>query len=427
MAKNKKIVTAQEAVSMIKSNDRVFIHSVALTPHILIDAMVARADELENIEIVHIHTEGEIPYCDKRYEGTFHTNAFFIGANMRKQVNEGIGDYVPVFLSDISSLFQRNILPVNVALIQVSPPDKHGYCTLGPSVDVSLSAVKQAKYVIAQCNPNVPRTHGDGVVHIDDIDAIVEVDAPIHEVPMKTISPEEQRIGRYIAELIDDGATLQMGIGSIPNAVLNALENHKNLGIHTEMFSDGVIPLVEKGVINGSQKKLLPHKLTACFVMGTQKVYDFIDDNPIVAMKETSYTNDVGNIRINPKVTAINSAIEIDITGQICADTIGTFQYSGVGGQVDFLRGAALSEGGKPILAMQSVTRRGESKIVPFLKQGANTTTTRSHVHYVVTEYGVVNLFGKNLRQRAKELIKIAHPDHREWLEKEAFERFKIF
>lgn len=422
-----KFKSAAEAISVIKDEDRVFIHSVAMTPHKLIDAMVARAGELKNIEIVHIHTEGEIPYCDARYEGIFHTNAFFVGANMRRQMNEGYGDYVPVFLSDISFLFQRNVLPVDVALVQVSPPDKHGYCTLGPSVDVSLSAVKQARYVIAQCNPNVPRTHGDGVVHIDDIDALVEVEDPIHEVHMKPISPEEQKIGEFIAEMIEDGATLQMGIGSIPNAVLNALGNHKNIGIHTEMFSDGVIPLVEKGVINGSQKKLLPHKLTACFVMGSQKVYDFIDDNPIVAMKETSYTNDVSNIRLNPKVVAINSAIELDITGQVCADTIGSYHYSGVGGQVDFLRGAALSEGGKPIIAMQSVTRRGESKIVPFLKQGANVTTTRAHVHYVVTEYGVANLFGKNLRQRTKALIGIAHPDHREWLEREAFDRFKVF
>lgn len=420
-----KWVNATEALSIVESGNRIFIHSVAMTPHVLIDALVARAHELRNVEIVHIHTEGELPYCKPEYANAFYPNAFFIGANMRKALSEGIGDYVPIFLSDISTLFRNRILPVDVALIQVSPPDAHGYCSLGPSVDVTLSAAETARYVIAQVNPRVPRTHGDGIVHEKDIDFAVWHEAPIHEVAQAPVGMAEEQIGRHIASLIEDGATLQMGIGAIPNAVLAQLEHHRDLGIHTEMFSDGLIPLVEKGVITGKYKKVIPHKVVACFVMGTQKVYDFIHDNPIVSMKETAFTNDTSIIRKNPKVVAINSAIEIDLTGQICADSIGTYQYSGVGGQMDFMRGAALSEGGKPIIAMASVTKNGASKIVPFLKQGASVTTTRAHVHYVVTEYGVANLFGKNLRQRAKALIAIAHPSHREWLEKAAYERFK--
>jgi len=420
-----KWVNATEAVSIVQSGNRLFIHSVAMTPHVLIDALVARAHELRHVEIVHIHTEGELPYCKPEYTDAFYPNSFFIGSNMRQALSEGIGDYVPVFLSDISTLFRNRILPIDVAFIQVSPPDQHGYCSLGPSVDVTLSAVETARFVIAQVNPRVPRTHGDGIVHEKDIDFAVWHEADIHEVQCAPITAVEQQIGKHIAALIEDGSTLQTGIGAIPNAVLEQLEHHRDLGVHTEMFSDGLIPLVEKGVITGKYKKVIPNKIVACFVMGTRKVYDFIHDNPIISMKETAFTNDTSIIRKNPKMVAINSAIEIDITGQVCADSIGTFQYSGVGGQMDFMRGAALSEGGKPIIAMASVTKTGASKIVPFLKQGASVTTTRAHVHYVVTEYGVADLFGKNLRQRAKALIEIAHPDHREWLEKAAYERFK--
>ncbi|MBX6379428.1 acyl-CoA hydrolase [Thermoflavifilum aggregans] len=420
-----KWVQAAEAVSVVQSGHRVFIHSVAMTPHVLIDALVARSHELQNVEIVHIHTEGDLPYCKPEYADAFYPNSFFIGSNMRQALAEGIGDYVPVFLSDISTLFRHRILPIDVAFIQVSPPDKHGYCSLGPSVDVTLSAVETARWVVAQVNPRVPRTHGDGIVHEKDIDFAVWHEADIHEVQSAPVTAVEQQIGRHIAALIEDGSTLQTGIGAIPNAVLEQLEHHRDLGIHTEMFSDGLIPLVEKGVITGRYKKVIPNKIVACFVMGSKKVYDFIHDNPILSMKETAFTNDTSIIRKNPKMVAINSAIEIDLTGQVCADSIGTYQYSGVGGQLDFIRGAALSEGGKPIIAMASVTKNGASKIVPFLKPGASVTTTRAHIHYVVTEYGVADLFGKNLRQRAKALIEIAHPDHREWLEKAAYERFK--
>lgn len=418
------IVSPEEAVACIQSGNRVFIHSVAQTPHRLIAAMVAQSDRLRDVEVCHIHTEGPLPYLEPQYEGIFYPNSFFIGANMRKQLNQGHGDYVPIFLSEIPLLFTRKILPVDVALIQVSPPDAHGYCSLGPSVDVSLSAIVSAKYVIAQINPNVPRTHGDGMIPVSTIHAAIEVDDPIYEVPAGAISPIEQQIGKNVASLVEDGATLQMGIGGIPNATLAELVHHRKLGVHTEMFSDGVIDLIERGVITNECKKVIPYKTVTGFVMGSRRVYDFIDDNPGVAMKSTAYTNDTAIIRRNPKVTAINSAIEVDLTGQVCADTIGTFQYSGVGGQMDFVRGASLSEGGKPIIALPSATKYGESKIVPFLKEGAGVTTTRAHVHYIVTEYGIANLYGKNLRQRARLLIDIAHPDHREELERQAFARF---
>lgn len=418
------LTTAAEAVSCIKSNDRVFVHSVAMTPHTLIDAMVARSEELRDVEVIHIHTEGPAPYADPKYAGSFRHNACFVGANVRKSVQEGAADYIPIFLSEIPLLFRRNILPVDVALITVTPPDKHGFCSLGSSVDVTIGALESAKYVIAEINPQAPRSHGDGMIHISRIHAAIEVDKPIYATKKRVISETDQKIGKFISELVEDGATLQMGIGGIPDAVLAELTHHRDLGIHTEMFSDGVIELVERGVITGTRKKILPNRITACFVMGTQAVYDFLHDNPMVAMKDSSFTNDTALIRQNPKVTAINSAIEIDLTGQVCADSIGMKHFSGVGGQMDFIRGASLSEGGKPIIALSSVTARGESKIAPFLKEGAGVTTTRAHVHYIVTEWGVVNLYGKNLRQRAKELISIAHPDHRESLERAAFARF---
>lgn len=425
MAFHLPITSPEKAVSAIQSGNRVFIHSVSQTPHTLINAMVARADELRDVEICHMHTEGPLPYLERQYQASFRPNSFFIGANMRKQLAEGIGDYVPIFLSEIHLLFQRNILPIDVALVQVSPPDEHGYCSLGASVDISLAAIHSAKYVIAQINPRVPRTHGDGLIPVSLLHAAVEVDTPIYEVLPAPISDLDRKIGRYIAGLVDDGATLQLGIGGIPNATVAELIHHKRLGIHTEMFSDGVIDLIERGVVTGEHKAVLPYRVVSSFVMGSQRVYDFINDNPGVAMKQTSFTNDTAIIRRNPRVTAINSAIEIDLTGQVCADTIGTYQYSGVGGQMDFVRGATLSEGGKPIIALASKTSRGESKIVPFLKEGAGVTTTRAHVHYIVTEYGIADLYGKNLRQRARALINIAHPDHREALERKAHERFK--
>jgi acyl-CoA hydrolase len=420
-----KYTTAEESVKCIRSGDRVFIHSVAAAPQTLINAMTAKAPELRNVEIVHLHTEGGAPYARVEYAESFHVNAFFVGANVRHALGEGHADYIPVFLSEVPNLFRKNVLPLDVAMLNVSPPDKHGFCTLGVSIDVARAAFETAKCVVAQINPQVPRTQGDALIHVNDIDLMVEVDEPLQESRPPELTETDLAIGRHIAELVDDGATIQMGIGSIPNAVLASLTDHKDLGVHTEMFSDGVIPLVESGVINGRLKVKHAGRMVAGFVMGTRKLYDFIDDNPQVLMLDISYVNDTAVIRRNPKVTAVNSAIEVDLTGQVCADSIGTRQYSGVGGQMDFIRGASLSEGGKPIIALPSTTKRGESKIVPFLKQGAGVTSTRAHVHYIATEFGVAYLYGKNLRQRAAELIEIAHPNHREALEQAAYERFK--
>lgn len=418
------LVSLETAASYVKSGDRIFVQGAAMTPNRLLNAICQRYRELREVEIVSIHTDGEVLFAREPYRNSFRINTCFVGSNIRDVVNTNRGDYIPIFLSEIHLLFRRNILPVDVAVVQVSPPDKHGYCSLGVSVDVTLPAVQCARRVIAQVNPMVPRTHGDGIVHVSQIDAMVEVNEPIHQYATGEISEIEARIGRHVASLIEDGATLQMGIGSIPNAVLSNLGGHRRLGIHTEMFTDGILTLVEAGVVTGEEKALEPNMIVTCFAAGSQKLYDFIDDNPLVHFKEAAYTNDTANIRRNPKVTAINSAIEIDLTGQICADTIGSLQYSGVGGQMDFIRGAALSEGGKPIIALPSVTAKGISKITPFLRHGAGVTTTRAHVHYVATEYGVVNLFGKNLKQRAEALVSIAHPDHRESLQAAARERF---
>ncbi|NND14983.1 MAG: acetyl-CoA hydrolase/transferase family protein [Eudoraea sp.] len=419
-----KIVPLEEAASKIKSGQRLFIQGAAMTPNTLVNGVCARYEELENVEVISIHTEGPVHYALDPYRSSFKINCCFVGGNVRAAVNTNQGDYIPIFLSEIHLLFKANRLPLDVALIQVSPPDRHGYCSLGVSVDITLAALKYAKTVIAQVNPQVPRTHGDGIIHKDRIDIAIEVDEPIHEQPIGKISKSEESIGKNIANLIVDGATLQMGIGNIPNAVLTNLMGHRRLGIHTEMFSDGILPLVEAGVITGEEKKIKPGKIVSCFAAGTKKLYDFLDDNPSVHFKEAAYTNHTGLIMRNPKVTAINSAIEIDLTGQVCADTIGTKQFSGVGGQMDFIRAASLSKGGKPIIAFSSTTNKGVSKIAPVLKEGAGVTTTRAHVHYVVTENGVVNLYGKNLYERAKALISIAHPDHQESLEKAAFDRF---
>lgn len=422
-----KTVSAQEAVKIIESGNRVFIQGAAATPQTLIKALLERHNELKNVEIVHLHTEGEAEYAQEKYQGVFHLNSFFVGANVRKSVNSGFSDYIPIFLSEIPSLFSKDILPLDVALIHVSTPDKHGFCSLGVSVDIAITAIKNAKYIIAQVNPNMPRTHGDGFIHVSKFDAVVEVNDEIGTCKNPEITDVEKKIGEYCAGLIDDGSTLQMGIGAIPDAVLKALTNHKGLGIHTEMFSDGVIDLVKKGVITGEHKKVYPGKIVSGFVAGSRELFDFIDDNPTIAMLDISFVNNTAVIRKNPKVVAINSAIEIDITGQVCADTIGTYQFSGVGGQMDFIRGASLSEGGKPIIALPSMTAKGISRIASILKPGADVVTTRAHVQYVITEYGIAELYGKNLRERAKELIKIAHPSHREQLTKECFERFKMF
>ena len=417
--------SAHEALSKIQSGQKVFVHGSAATPLHLLRALSDRATFVKNVELISVSTLGENKLAAPEYKDSFYFNSLFVSANIRQAINEDRGDYIPVFLSEIPRLFNQKILNLDVALIHISPPDKHGFCSLGVSVDVAKAAVNNAKYVIAQVNHQMPRTHGDGLLHISEINALVEVDEPLPEVNYKSkITEIETAIGKNCASLIEDGATLQLGIGSIPDAVLQQLYTHKNLGIHTEMFSDGVIDLLEKGVITNRFKKKHRRKVTASFAVGSKRLYDFVDDNPQFAFLEADYVNDAYVISKNPKVVAINSAVEIDITGQVCADSIGTYQYSGVGGQMDFMRGAALSVEGKPIIAMQSVTKTGESKIVPFLKQGAGVVTTRAHVHYVVTEYGIANLYGKNLKQRAYELLSIAHPNHKEGLEKEIFKRF---
>lgn len=419
-----KIVSVEEATAVVKSGNRVFLQGAAMTPNKLINAICERYKELKDVEIISIHTEGQVNYAIDPYKQAFKINSCFVGGNVRKAVNTNQGDYIPIFLSEIHLLFRRNILPLDVAVVQVSPPDKHGFCSLGVSVDIAIPAIQKAKKVIAQINPQVPRTHGDGIIHQDKIDLAIEVDEPIHSHPMGNISDLEHQIGKNVAELIEDGATLQLGIGNIPNAVLTNLMDHQRLGVHTEMFSDGLLPLIENGNITGEEKEIKTNKIVTAFAAGSQNLYDFVDDNPLVHFKEAAYTNDTNLIARNPKVTAINSAIEIDLTGQVCADTIGTRQFSGVGGQMDFIRGASISKGGKPIIAISSATGKGVSKITPVLKQGAGVTTTRAHVHYVVTEYGVVHLFGKNLYERAKALVSIAHPDHQEALDRAAFERF---
>jgi acyl-CoA hydrolase len=421
-------LTAEKALEIVKPGDRVFVHGGAATPHHLLKALAARASDLYNVEIVSISLQGDAIIADKKYKSSFRINSLFVSQNIREAVNAGRGDYIPIFLSEIPILFKRGILPLDVALVQVSPPDKHGFCSLGVSVDAAATAVNTAKFVIAQVNPRMPRTLGDGIIHIDKFDALVFAEHELPEVISHDRHPEiSARIGTYCAELVEDGATIQMGIGCIPDAVWNSLAHHKELGVHTEMFSDGIIPLVMKGVITNQHKKKYRGKIVTSFLLGSRKLYDFVDDNPSVVVLNVDYVNDTAIIRSNPKVTAINSAIEVDTTGQVCSDSIGMYHYSGVGGQMDFVRGASLSEGGKPIIALPSTTSKGLSRIVPYLKQGAGVVTTRAHAHYIVTEYGVANLYGKNLRERAKALIQIAHPNHRETLEREAFERFHTY
>ncbi len=420
--------TAEEALSIIQSGQRVFVQGSAQTPLYLLRELAKQAYRLNNVELVFITVQGDITVDKPEYEGIFNINCMFVSNSIRKAVNEGRADFIPVFLSDIPDLFKKGYLPIDVALVQVSPPDAHGYCSLGVSVDIARSAVNTAKHIIAQVNPNVPRTHGDSLIHTERFTAVVYGDEPLPEVDYGSkVGEGELKIGKYIAGMIDDGSTLQLGIGTIPDAVLKSLTNHKNLGVHTEMCSDGIIDLVESDVINNVKKRIHPNKTVTGFAVGTRRLYDYVDDNPAFVFLDIDYVNDPHVIRRNPKVIAINSAIEIDITGQVCADSIGTTQYSGIGGQMDFMRGAALSEGGKPIIALTSRTAKGVNRIVPFLKQGAGVVTTRGHIHYVVTEYGIAQLHGKNLRQRAKALIEISHPDDRDMLERACVERFKRF
>jgi len=416
-----KSVSAEDAVKIIKSNDRVYLQAAAAVPLVLINAMSARHEELKNVEVCQLHTEGDAPYADPKLSDSFHVNSFFIGKNVRHTLKAGNGSFTPVFLSELPLLFKRNIIDLDVALIHVSVPDRHGYCSLGVSVEATLAAIDNAKHVIAQVNEQMPRTHGDGIIHISEIDVFVECNEPI---PMHNITEPtaiENTIGDYVASLIEDRSTLQMGIGNIPNAVLTRLTNHKDLGLHTEMFSDGVIDLILNDVINGNFKGINPGRAMATFLMGSQRLYDYVDDNPFIEMKASDFVNDVAVIRQNPKMVAINSAIEVDLSGQVCADSMGPHIYSGVGGQMDFIRGASLSEDGRAIIALPSVTKSGISRIVPSLKPGAGVVTTRSHVHYIITEYGIANLYGKTIKERVKALVSIAHPDHREIIDKQYF------
>lgn len=414
-----------DAVRHIRSGQRVFIHGSAATPSSLLKALLARAGEVTNIELVAISTLGEIDWDRPSVKDHFFLNSLFVSANVREWVDQANGDYTPVFLSEIPLLFRRGVLPVDVAVLQVSPPDRHGYCSLGTSVDAALAAAQTARLIIAQVNPRMPRTLGDGQLHVSRIHHAIEEACELPEVSYGAESDAvTDAIGRRVAELVEDGSTLQMGIGSIPDAVLRFLVGHKRLGVHTEMFSDGVVELVERGVITNEAKKVEPGRIISTFVLGTRKVYDFVDDNPLVALRDVAWVNDTAVIRKNEKVVAINSALQIDLTGQVCADSLGTLQFSGIGGQMDFVRGAALSPGGKPIIALPSTTKKGVSRICAVLNPGAGVVTTRGHVHWVVTEHGVVNLYGKGLQERARLLIGIAAPEHREELLRQYNARF---
>jgi len=420
---SRKVTSSDEAVKKIKSGDNIVVQPGCAVPLELIRAMVRRKDELENVTIYHILIVGELPYVNPGMEKHFKHKAFFVGANVRKSVQEGRSEFIPIFLSEVPLLFKRNIIPVDIALLNVSPPDEHGFCSYGVDVGTIKSAAERAKIVIAQINPEMPRSLGDSFIHINKIHHIVEHSEPIQELPQVDPNTTEEMlqiydaIGKNTAELIEDGSTLQMGIGAIPDSVMKYLHTRKNLGIHTEMFSDGIIRLVEEGIINGEAKSIHPGKIIAGFVLGTKKVFNFINNNPIIEFHPQEYVNDPFVIAQNKKMVAINSAIEIDITGQVCSDSIGTKIFSGIGGQVDFIRGAAHSEGGKPVIALPSITKDGKvSRIVPQLNPGAGVVTSRGDVHYVITEYGIAHLFGKTLKERARELIKIAHPKFRDEL-----------
>lgn len=412
----------EEALKVIPSHSTVFVHGAAATPVEMLRVLTANSAHLRDVEMIHIHTEGECFYADEKCRDRFRITSLFTGKNLRGRLDYDRIDYLPCFLSEIPLLFRRGLKKIDVALIQVSPPDAHGFVSLGVSVDIARAAVECAKVVIAQINPRMPRVHGNGFVHVDDIDYAVEYEAPIFESKPKPLSETELAIGRNVAALVEDGATIQLGIGAIPNAVAANLTSHRDLGLHTEMWSDGALSLIKKGVINNRLKSFHHGVSTSAFVIGSQEVYDFIDDNMSAINLETTYINYPINIMRNPKVTAINSAVEIDLTGQVCADSVGSKVISGVGGQMDFIRAAALSEGGKPVFAIGSTTGKGVSRLVSRLKPGAGVVTTRAHVHHVATEYGVVNLFGKSLNERAKALIGIAHPSAQETLSREWYE-----
>ncbi len=418
-----KVVSSDDALKVVKSGDKIVIQPGCAAPMELIRALVRKKDELMDVLLYHILIVGDLPYLAPGMDKHFKHKAFFIGGNTRKAVNEGRADFIPIFLSEVTMLFKRGIIVPDIALINVSLPDEHGFCSYGIDVGNIKTPAEKSKVIIAQINPEMPRGLGNSFIHLNKIDFIVEHEEPLMQLPQVDPNASNEvlaaydKIGQYIAEMIEDGSTLQMGIGAIPDSVMKYLKDHKDLGIHTEMFSDGIVELVEEGIINGEQKTLHPGKIIAGFVLGTKKSFDFIDNNPIIEFHPQEYVNDPFIIAKNNKMIAINAAIEIDLTGQVCADSIGTKFYSGIGGQVDFIRGAAHSEGGKPIIALPSTTKDGKiSRIVPTLKTGAGVVTSRGDVHYVVTEYGVANLFGKSIRERVTALIKIAHPKFRDEL-----------
>lgn len=423
----KKLVTAEEAVSAIKSGDRVYISGNAATPYVLMHALAKRKDELEDVELVHVLLMGEDPLSRPEMEGHFRHNSLFVGPADRKAINEGRADYIPIFLHQIPALMYSDQMPLNVAILHLSPPDEHGFMSFGVEVLASKAAAEKAEIVIAQVNDQMPRVLGDSFIHVSRVDKVLEVSEQLPQLQRKPFTEVERKIGHYIAELIEDGSTLQLGIGGIPDAVLSALKDRRDLGIHTEMVSDGVMEAIEAGVITGARKTFHPYKVILTFILGSEKLYDFVDNNPVLEAHPTDYTNHPFNVSRNDNMIAINSAIEVDITGQVCSDSVGTYIYSGFGGQVDFIRGAAHSKGGKPIIALPSTAKNDElSRIVPFLKKGAGVVTTRADVKYVVTEYGVAYLHGKNLQERTVALINIAHPKFRPDLIKEAKSRFLL-
>ena len=414
--------SVQEALKDVKSGDRVYVHAAAATPTYLTDALTARASELNEVEICHLHTFGEAKYADIKYKDSFFVNSLFTGANVRHTIKQGNGSYTPIFLGRMGHAIVKGDIKIDVVLIQVSQPDAHGYCSLGTSVENIQEAISTARVVIAQVNKKMPRTFGDALVPISKITHFVEHEVDLYELSLGTITADEKQIGDYIAELIEDKSCLQLGIGSIPNAVLANLTNHKGLGIHTEMFSDGVVPLVKSGVITGEHKGILKGKVVTTFIDGTKELFDFVNDNPEIEMRSASFTNNPTNIAMNDRMISINSAIEVDLTGQVCADSIGSSIYSGVGGQVDFITGAGMSKGGKSIIALTSITNKGHNKIVPFLKQGAGVVTSRAQVDYIVTEYGVAKLAGKTIKARVEAMATIAHPNFREQILKEYYD-----
>jgi acetyl-CoA hydrolase len=418
-----KVAPVEQALSVIESGMRVYIHPGAATPKVLVGHLVDICDRVENVEIIHILTFGESPYADPQMEGHFRHNALFCGGNVRQAVNEGRADWVPIFLYEIPKLFYENILPLDVSLVQVSPPDEHGFCSLGVGVEMTLAAIRCSKFVVAEINPRMPRILGDSFVHISKLHRIVEAEHPLYEYHAGDIDDVSREIGRRIAEHIEDGSTMQMGIGAIPDAVLFFLKEKRDLGVHTEMFSDGAMELMNLGVITGDRKTIHKGKVVCCFLMGSEKLYDYVDNNPFIEAHPVEYTNDPFIIAQNEKMVALNSCISIDLTGQVNSDSMGTSIYSGFGGQLDFIRGAARSKGGLPVIAMPSTAKDGKvSRIVGTLAEGAGVTDTRADVRWVCTEYGMVNLFGMNRRQRAKALIELAHPDFREELQEFAVE-----